>query len=152
MHGLPRPRAAVSRFLMPAIVLAVFAWSLPAQASSWPITVSPVSHAQAQARPAPPAPASASSVCGTGLLSGDVVVTWAAVANATTYTVYQSTSAASGPYTPVATGVTATTWTSGALGTGSYWYEVSATVGSNWVGANSSATAQRTVVVGLLCL
>jgi hypothetical protein len=41
--------------------------------------------------------------------------------------------------------VTALTWTSATLATGSYWYEVVTNIGTNWASAKSAATAQRTI-------
>jgi hypothetical protein len=73
-----------------------------------------------------------------------VTVTWAAVTHATGYAVYQSNTNATGPYTLQQT-VTALTWTSAALATGSYWYEVVTNIGTNWASAKSAATAQRTI-------
>ena len=40
--------------------------------------------------------------------------------------------------------VTTATWTSAALATGHYWYEVVANIGTNWASAKSAATAERT--------
>ncbi|MFL5959398.1 MAG: hypothetical protein ACJ75G_03900 [Gaiellaceae bacterium] len=76
-----------------------------------------------------------------------MTVTWNAATNATSYTVWQSTTSATGGYTIAATGITATTWTSGNLATGTYWFEVSSATGSNWTSSNSTATAQRTILV-----
>ena len=70
-------------------------------------------------------------------------MTWAAIAHATNYGVYQATTSATGTYTLTAT-VTTATWTSAALATGHYWYEVVANIGTNWASANSAATAERT--------
>jgi len=74
-----------------------------------------------------------------------VKVTWGAVTHAATYTAYQSTTASSGPYTPVATGLATTTWTSGTLANGTYWYEVAAYVGTKWVSSDSAASVKRTI-------
>ena len=71
-------------------------------------------------------------------------MTWAAITHATGYGVYQSNTTATGTYT-LQTTVTTTTWTSAALATGNYWYEVVANIGSNWASAKSAATAQRTI-------
>ena len=51
---------------------------------------------------------------------------------------------ATGTYT-LQTTVTTLTWTSAALATGSYWYEVVTNIGTNWASAKSAATAQRTI-------
>jgi hypothetical protein len=41
--------------------------------------------------------------------------------------------------------VTTTTWTSGTLTTGNYYFKVAAYVGSKWLGAQSAATAESTI-------
>ena len=71
-------------------------------------------------------------------------MSWAAITHATTYGVYQSTTSATGTYTLVGS-VSTTSWTSGVLAAGHYWYEVVANIGSNWASANSAATAKRTI-------
>jgi hypothetical protein len=74
-------------------------------------------------------------------------VSWNPVAKATSYTIWKSTSSATSGYAVAATGVTGSAWTSGSLATGTYWFEVSAVTGTNWNSANSSGTAQRTILV-----
>jgi cellulose 1,4-beta-cellobiosidase len=79
-------------------------------------------------------------------LSKTIKVSWTAVTHATTYTVYDSTTSATGTYSSVAAGVATTSWTSGTLSSGTnYWFEVTASVGSNWTTAKSSATAESTI-------
>jgi cellulose 1,4-beta-cellobiosidase len=73
-----------------------------------------------------------------------ITLTWVAVTHATSYTVYKATAAASGPYTSTATGVTTTTWTSGTLAAGNYWFEIAAYQGAHWVSTNSVATSETT--------
>lgn len=119
--------------------------SPPAQATLWTVPLHSGSTAQARAQAAPAAPSTISATC-TSALSSTIDVNWAAVAHATTYSVFQSTAAATGPYTRVTT-VTGTSWTTGALVPGSYWFKVSATVGTKWTGPKSTASAKRTVVV-----
>jgi hypothetical protein len=97
--------------------------------------------AKAQALPAAPTAASACAIPTSGK---KVTVTWAAIAHATGYAVYQSNTTATGTYT-LQTTVTTLTWTSAALATGSYWYEVVTNIGTNWASAKSVATAQRTI-------
>jgi hypothetical protein len=96
--------------------------------------------AHAQALPAAP---TATSACASPASGRKVTVTWAAITHATNYGVYQSTTSATGTYTLQAT-VTVATWTSAALAAGHYWYEVVATIGTNWASAKSAATAERT--------
>jgi hypothetical protein len=153
MHGLPRlSSTAAIRVLVPALALVIVAWSLPAQASIWPVGLAASSKGQAQARSAPAAPTSPSAACSGLLLSPHLVVTWTGVPNASTYTVYQSTTAATGPFVVAATGITTTTWTSPVLGTGGFWFQISATVGSNWVSPHSVSTSGNSVILGVACL
>ena len=123
--------------------------SAPAAAAGlWHLALAAGSHGEAHSQAGPSAPANPAAVCsGLGL---SIKVSWSAVTHASTYTVYQSTSTATGPYSAVASGVTTTSWTSGVLSTGSYWYEVAATVGTTWTSAKSAATAQRTITA-VLC-
>ncbi len=73
-------------------------------------------------------------------------MTWSALAHATTYSVYESTTTVGGTYTSVATGVTTTWWTSGTLTAGTnYWFEILAIVGTNCSGTKSSATGESTI-------
>jgi hypothetical protein len=112
-------------------------------AGNWAVKVATVNsgEAKAQALPSAPVPTSA---CASPASGKKVTVTWAAITHATGYGVYQSNTTATGTYT-LQTTVTTTSWTSAALATGSYWYEVVANIGSNWASAKSAATAQRTI-------
>jgi hypothetical protein len=47
-------------------------------------------------------------------------------------------------YAAVATGLTATSSTSATL-TANYWFEVAASIGTNWIGTKSVATAEATI-------
>jgi hypothetical protein len=67
------------------------------------------------------------------------------VTRATTYTVYDTTTSATGSYSSVATGVATTSWTSGTLSAATYWFEVAAYTGTNWIGTKSTATAESTI-------
>jgi hypothetical protein len=133
-------------FVLPALT-AIFLIGVAtpqlAWASAWSTSVTAGSRGQSTAQPAPAAPATPTATCVSS--NGNTVnVTWTAVAHATSYTVRQATASASGPYTVVAT-VSPTSWTSGALASGSYWFEVTATIGTNWTGPASTATTQRTI-------
>lgn len=98
--------------------------------------------AKAQALPAAPTP---SSACASPASGKKVTVTWPAVAHATGYAIYQSNTTATGTYT-LQTTATTVTWTSAALASGNYWYEVVTDIGTNWASASKSApTAQRTI-------
>ncbi|MBV9661547.1 MAG: hypothetical protein JO337_10350 [Acidimicrobiales bacterium] len=80
------------------------------------------------------------------------MVSWSSVARATSYTIYDSTTSATTGYSVIVTGATSTSWTSGSLATGNYWFEVVALVGSNWASAHSGATAESTVIGGISCV
>jgi hypothetical protein len=113
-------------------------------ASNWTLSVHGTSSGESRSKSLPSAPGSATASC-TSVISNTIKVTWSAVTGASSYTVYEATSAASGPYSSAATGVTSTSWTSPGLSTGDYWFEVAAYEGANWASANSSATAESTV-------
>jgi hypothetical protein len=119
-------------------------------ASNWMVGLAGASSGQALSQPAPAAPSSVTAAC-VGLLSGQITVSWSAVPKATSYTVYDSTTAATGPYSVIATGVSASPWTSNVLATANYWFEVKANIGSNWSSAFSAATAQRGILLSLAC-
>ena len=89
------------------------------------------------------APTGVTATCGAGTRTVDV--SWSAVTHAASYTVQQSTTSATAGFSNVATGVTATTWTTGTLPNGSsYWYRVVAVVG-NWSSTVSAAAGPRTI-------
>jgi len=67
------------------------------------------------------------------------------VSRATTYTIYKSTTSATGTYSSLATGVTTTSYTTATLTSGNYWFEVVAYIGTNWVGTKSGATGESTI-------
>ena len=133
-----------------AITLAtVAAVAAPAGAvTNWTVQLAASSSAQATAQAVPSPPASVTSTC--SLVALQVTVNWTAVAHAASYTVYQSTSGATGTYSVVASGVATTSWTSPILVLGTYYYEVTATVGSNWVTARSAASNGHTITL-ILC-
>lgn len=117
-------------------------------AANWTIPLAAASKAHAAAQTVPSPPASVTSTC--SLVALQVTVSWTAVAHASSYTVYQSTTGASGTYSAVATGVVGTSWLSPILLLGTYYYEVTATVGSNWVSAKSSPSNGHTITL-VLC-
>lgn len=116
----------------------------PAAASAgWTVTLRSGSHAQAGSQHLPSPPGSVASAC-VSSSKAEVTVTWEGVAGAT-YTVYQSTTSATSGYAAVAAGLTTTSWTSGTLSSGDYWYELVATLGSKWASPDSAATAERVI-------
>lgn len=123
--------------LVPALLLA---GAVPARAATWNVGLSAASSGSAAAGTLGTAAAPATA-CGS--TSKTVTISWVAVANAGGYTVLQAT-AAGGPYSSAATGVSGTSWTSAALSNNTYWFEVRATQGS-WTGPASAAGASRTI-------
>ncbi len=114
-------------------------------ATNWIVHVATTNSGEAHAQALPAAPASPAAACTSPASTKTVKVSWSAVTHATAYAVYESTTTATGTYTLVMSGVTAASWTTGVLGTGNYWFEVLADVGSNWASAKSAATAERTI-------
>jgi hypothetical protein len=115
-----------------------------AGATTWAVTLQAGSAGVGHAQALPAAPASPGAAC-TSSGAKTIKVSWSAVALATSYSVYDSTTSATGTYTLVASAVTATSWTSGTLTAGNYWYEVTALIGTNWASAKSAATAETTI-------
>ena len=126
--------------------LSLLATSGPAwAATNWVVHVATTNSGEAHAQALPAAPASPTSACTSPASAKTVKVSWTAVTHATDYAVYESTTTVGGTYTLVMSGVTATSWTTGVLATGNYWFEVLADVGTNWASAKSTATAERTI-------
>jgi len=115
-------------------------------AGNWVVHAAAVTSGEAHAQALPSAPTGVSAACPAPTTSKTIKVSWTAVTHATTYSVYDSTTAATGPYTVIASGVATTSWTSGTLTTGTnYWFEVTVNFGSNWTSAKSSATGESTI-------
>lgn len=117
-----------------------------ASGAAWTVDIAASSRGQASSGPAPATPTGATSAC-TSAISTTVKVSWNAVSTATSYTIWKSATSATSGYSVAATGVTGTSWTSGSLAVGTYWFQVSSAIGTNWTSGNSSATAQRTILV-----
>lgn len=134
------------RRLWPAAGLgaAVLAPCPTAWASTWAVPLHTASSGEAQAGPALPAPGSPAAAC-TSPSGKTIKVTWSAVPHATSYTVYESTTSSSSGYSVAASGVATTSWTTGTLANGHYWFEVAALAGTNWVSSKSAATARTTI-------
>ena len=126
-----------------ATITAVTTGLMAAQAApsgaAWAVNLGAGSRAQASSGVLA-APTGVTSACASRTT---VTVSWTASNRATSYTVLRSTSTGTAPYTSVAS-VSGTSWTSGALGAGSYSFQVQAGTG-NWTSAPSSATAVRTL-------
>jgi hypothetical protein len=130
--------------LLVATGLASLAFPAIAAASSWSNLLAAGSHGEAQTQGIPAAPSPVSAAC-TSATAKTIKVTWGAVAHASSYSVYKSTTSATSGFAVTASGVTASPWTSGTLSNATYWFEVSALIGSNWVSPNSSATGSHVI-------
>ncbi len=138
----PRPLAPLFAAVLTAACLL---WAVPASATTWAAALGSGSHGESQAKPAPSPPATVSTVCVAPATERVVTVSWTAVTDATTYSIFKSTSTSTGSYSSTATGLTGTSWESGTLATGNVWFEVEAFVGTNWVSAKSSASNETTL-------
>jgi hypothetical protein len=118
-----------------------------ASASSWVDTLASGSSGQDPGLSLPSAPVSVVAAC-TSPTGKTIKITWAALALATSYSVYQSKTSASTGYSLATSGVTATSWTTGTLSNGTYWFEVAGYLGTNWVSPNSTATPSRVISGG----
>ena len=133
--------------LVPALAVVCVATTFGGVASgatSWIVVLHASSAGEGHAQALPAAPTSVAASCPAPTTSKTIKVTWNAVTHATSYSIYDSTTSATGTYTLVAS-VTTTSWTSGTLATGNYWYEVTASIGTNWASAKSSASGESTV-------
>jgi hypothetical protein len=148
----------MTRRLLAVVLLCVFAAAahglLPeavaAASTAWPVSVGS-SGGEAQSLGLPGTPTGVGATCAGTVLNPKAVVSWSAVSLATSYTVYQSTTSSTSGFSAVASGVVGLTWTSGNLGTGSYWYRVAAAIGTNWAGSQSSSSQQISVLLGVSC-
>jgi hypothetical protein len=138
------PARLVAGLAVTAATASTVAPNVARAATAWTVGVAAGSAGLAQSQPATP-PATVTATCTSPATAKTITVTWSPVPHAT-YTVWESTTSATAGFTQVATGLTATTWTSGALKVNrSYWYEVSATIGGAWSTASSAATAPITI-------
>jgi hypothetical protein len=117
--------------------------------ANWTVHVATVNSGEAQAQALPTATA-ATSACTSPVSAKTVKVSWTAITHVTAYAVYQSNTSATGTYTLQTSGVATTSWTTAALATGDYWYEVVADIGTNWASAKSAASAER-IISSLAC-
>ena len=136
------PLAPLSAGIVVATLLALVA---PAAGSSnWTLALNTGSKAEAQAQPGPSPPGGVSDACVSS--SGrTVTVSWNAVADASSYTIFKSTTSSSSGFSSTKTGDTATSWTSGTLAADNYWFTVEALVGTKWVSVQSAATGETTI-------
>ncbi len=115
-------------------------------ATNWLVHVATVNKGESRAQTLPSAPSSPAASCAAATTAQTIKVTWSAVTHATTYSVYDATTSATGAYSLASSGVATTSWTSGTLTSGTnYWFEVVAEVGSKWSSVKSAATAESTI-------
>jgi len=130
-----------------ATLIVLAAWPAAANAAGWSPNIAAGMKGAGRAGALPGAPTGVTAVC-VSATQQKVTVSWTASARATSYAVYDSRTTAGGTYTLLASGITATNWTSATLGAGNYWFKIVAQAGANWAGAKSSATTQRTIASG----
>lgn len=118
--------------------------------TDWSVALGTASSASAAAGPGPSSPVGVAATC-SSLLATTVQVTWAPVTGATAYGIDESDVSATSGFSVAASGVTGTTWTSGSLPAGSYWFEVSSFVGADWQSAPSVPSGPRTITLSLVC-
>jgi cellulose 1,4-beta-cellobiosidase len=128
-----------------ALVCALTFGGVASGTSGWIVVLQTSSAGEGHAQALPSAPASVAASCSSPTTSQTIKVTWGSVTHATTYTVYDSTTSATGGFSSVATGVTTTSWTSETLSTGNYWFKVGASVGTHWSSAKSAASSESTI-------
>lgn len=138
-----RPKPVICLVIAGLVALAAG----PAFASTWVSHLAAGSSGESHATALPAAPTGVAAACQSAIGS-KIIVSWNAVSNATAYTVSDSTTSATSGYSVAASGLTGTSWTSGSLGNGNYWFEVTASVGTNWTSPNSAASGETTL--GLL--
>ncbi len=127
-----------------ALTAALIGFCAVAVATTWTITLHTGSSGEAHTQTVPSAPASPTATCVSGTQT--VKVAWTAVTHAVSYTMYESTTGSGGTYTSLATGVTTNPYTTATLAAGTYYFKVTALVGTNWVSAQSVATPTGRVI------
>lgn len=142
----PVRHRVVSAVLGTGLVMSQTLDAGPAWGSNWVVPLRSGSKGQAAASAVPAAP-TATATC--SLISLQITVSWTAVAHASKYDVYVSSSGSGGPYLLAASGVVGTTWTSPILLLGTYFYKVTATVGTTWTTALSAPTVGHTITVAI---
>ncbi len=100
----------------------------------------------------PAAPGGVDAQCASPV-GATIDVTWTAVPHATGYTVYRSTtSSTSGFSSLVSVGGSTLSYSDTSLlaVATSYWYRVTASVGTNWVSPQSASSPKRTITISVL--
>ena len=154
--GRPRSsdRVVVTRPRIPrriaalAIAASVLGGASIAVATAWTVSLAAGSKAQAQTPSATPVPTGVTATCVSGVQT-KVTVTWTAETGAQTYTVYDSTTSATGPWTSIGTATAPTvTFTSGSLTAGGYYFAVTTTLSDAAWGASTQSTASANRTIG----
>ena len=130
MHGA---RRALVTAIVSGVALASVATSCLAASGTWPVTLSSGGSGESAA--------TGLTVTGVAVAcapGGEVTLSWNPVAVPAGYRVWEASG--TGPYTTVATNLTTTTWTSGALASGTYHFAVSTGNWHSWTSALSTPT------------
>lgn len=116
-----------------------------AGASTWTVALA-AGTGEAHSEAVPVAPSTVTATCTSPTSAKKITVTWSAVAKATSYSVYESTTSATGTYSLVASGLTGTSWPSSTLTSGkNYWFEVVTLLGTHWSSAYSGPSGESTI-------
>lgn len=136
-------RARKGTLVATVLIVSLVATSTPVAASTnWHISLAAGSHGEAHATSlATPTGTTATCVSPTG---ATIKVAWSATTHATSYTVYDSTTSSSTGFAIVAASVAGTSWTSGSLTAATYWFRVTAHVGT-WTSSQSASSASRVI-------
>lgn len=121
-------------------------------ATSWLVGRGGTNGGAGRAETLPAAPGAVNATC-VSLLGWSISVTWSQVPHASSYTIYRSTSSSSSGfsvYDTVGGGTTNYTDANFSVLT-SYWYRITATVGTNWTGPQSASTPKRSISLILVC-
>jgi hypothetical protein len=140
------------RFCLGALLSLPFTILLPASgagATTWTIPVGSLNASESRAAGPPGVPQQVTATC--VLVLPAVTISWQSVASATAYVVLESTTSAAGPFNTVVGNPSGTSFTTGALSAGNYWFAVESQLGANWVSTASAATVESTIALSLVC-
>jgi hypothetical protein len=124
-HNFNKAGLAITRrTVLVAMLIGIFsAGAGGAWATNWVEALKTGSNGESHAQSAPSAPTGVTAACSSSTAM-TVTVSWAAVAKATSYTVYDTTTSSTGTYASVASGVTTVPYTTGSLAADNYWFKV----------------------------
>ena len=145
--------ARLRRFCLGALLSLPFTVLLPAssaRATTWTIPLGSLNASESRAAGPPAVPQEVTANC--VLVLPAVTISWQAVAGATAYVVLESTTSAAGPFNTVVGNSSGTSFTTGALPAGNYWFVVESQLGANWVSTASASTAESTIALSLVCI